>query len=521
MGARRSACREDEICELSEPVLVPAAFFPLWIVAVAVAFLLVFASTIAVIVNGWLNGNLLGFFIFGMSVFMIWAKRDRLKRTPLAPNLALGFLLTVLGCLMFIAGEVTCTSVVQNVSMALVFLGLVWLLAGNGFAKTLGIPVGYLVFMSGPLEELLAGVSIYFQYVSAWIAAGLLLLIRMPVVLSGTYIQMPHITLEVADVCSGVHHIVALVAMAIPLAYMTQRSWFGKATVVAAAFPVGILANGLRIALIGIWTDYARGASIHGPKDIFYAIFISFFGVILLVLLSGVVSRLHRRDMGPRALTAMTEDAVLSPSVKPVGPAGISVAILLMTFSISIFCNPTPVHLKTPLELFPVVVGAWVGKDENSLMLAYEQMHADAQLRRVYQDPVGNRIRLYIAFFAKQQAGKKVVDGNFTLPKGDVEIVSLAIMNKVVRIKKVVYRDMNKRKTLYYWYEVNGRILADPFETKLAHLVDVFVKKRTNASLIVVSVENEDKSKNGFTVGEEHQFIQLLLPISHTFLNNI
>jgi hypothetical protein len=73
------------------------------------------------------------------------------------------------------------------------------------------------------------------------------------------------------------------------------------------AFLIGIFANGLRVALIGIYAIYNKGADLHGPAETLYVSFIFFFGMVVLVLFNQVI-----RKMGSiRSLTA--EDKPTAP----------------------------------------------------------------------------------------------------------------------------------------------------------------------------------------------------------------
>lgn len=490
-------------------------------IILALSFLVVFFDTMVSIFKGWYADNLAGFLILAMSLYMIWFERDRFRKTLSRPALAVGSLVMGFGCLLYLAGKVSCTALAQNVSMVVVFFGVIWLVGGTSHVKILALPLGYLVFMFGLLEEVLGNLSVYFQTVSAWIAAGLLTLLRMPVLLKGRYIELPHITLEVADVCSGVHHIVALLAMAIPLVYMTQRSWIGRTLLMASAFLIGIFANGLRVALIGLWTAYHKGGAVHGPQDIFYATFISIFGMALLIFISGVTAKIGRKGHRPREAKATENDPRESAASKAPLPVLLAVAILLSTFGLSFLYAPVPVSLKAPLDAFPVKIGEWTGKVEHSSPYRVEQIPADASLKRTYRDESGHQVQLFIATFASQQPGKKVVNDQFSPPKGRVEKVYVALGRERVSINRVAFNDNGLPAHVYYWFDVNGRILTDRYRTKLAHVFDAMTRRRTNASLIVVSMDDNEGAGGHTGPGIDQPFIEVLLPLTNTFLNDI
>ena len=49
---------------------------------------------------------------------------------------------------------------------------------------------------------------------------------------------------------------------------------------------IGILANGVRVALICVWAYYYGGYNIHGPLHILQGLFVSIVGFIFLFILA-------------------------------------------------------------------------------------------------------------------------------------------------------------------------------------------------------------------------------------------
>lgn len=233
--------------------------------------------------------------ILAISLYMIWMKRQEIVRLPKRPSLCAGTAGLTAGCLLLIAGKLSFTTLIQDASLVITLGGLILLIWGPGLLKALWLPLGYFLFMFPVFSGLLSNVSLYLQRITAGIAAGLLKAVGMPVLLSAQFIELPHITLEVAKACDGINHIMALVALSIPLGIMTKKSPLKRIYLVLIAFGIGILANGLRVGLIGIWSAYKTGGSLHGPSDIFYVSFIFFFGMGLLILINNLMDRPSKR----------------------------------------------------------------------------------------------------------------------------------------------------------------------------------------------------------------------------------
>ena len=377
-------------------------------IILGLSVLFAFSEIIFRIIKGWFTfTQSYSLLIFAISIYMIWLKKDHLKELNINPSLFFGISLTVSGCMFLILGKLSSTLIIQGVALVFTLLGLVLLILGKSFFSVLFIPVGYLLLMFSLIEELLGNISIYFQNATAWIAAHLLDAFGMPVFLSNRFIELPHITLEVAKVCNGINHIVALVALAIPLAIMRQRSTWQKILYILFAFIIGLFANGLRVALIGIWTLYNKNPeSIHGPFELLYVSFILVFGLALLII-PGLFAR---RKVADKTINKVEQ------SVKPTGanhpnrlpllPLVVASIILFLVGSYIHTYKPVPVYLARPLESFPKLIDQWQGRDVNDKDWPFKNHSADEKLKRIYQDGSKYNIGLYIAYYFAE-SGKR------------------------------------------------------------------------------------------------------------------
>lgn len=205
----------------------------------------------------------------------------------------MGSLVVIIGCLILLAGKWSATLLIEKVSLVATFLGLTWLLLGTRYLKILWLPISYLLFMFPLFEKSLGTLSIYFQLLTAWIALAFLKLTGMPVVLSDTYIELPHITLEIGRACSGISQIFALVALAVFVAYVTEGTRRRGVFLALSAFAIGVVLNGFRVALIAFWTGIRGEGFEHGPFDIFYVSFVFIGGVSILLLLSAMKGKVR------------------------------------------------------------------------------------------------------------------------------------------------------------------------------------------------------------------------------------
>lgn len=484
-------------------------------IPIALSFVLVYFGTLYWIAGTWstYQGSH-GPVILAISLYMIWTKRGLIKRLEVSPNLPFGVVLTAAGCVLLITGKLSSILLLQYLSMVVTFLGLVWLLLGTNFLKAIWYPIVYIIFMFPIFSELLAVFSIYLQTVAAWIAYNILNVAGIAVYRHGIFLELPSVALEVARECNGINHIMALVSLAIPLAYWTQESWTKRLVLIAMAFPIGVIANGLRVAIIGFFAVYKPGGPLHGPYDLFYVSFIFFFGMFFLLFLSSVMA-------GKRAQGNVGEKPHIPAhtsyydSSRHIFPIVSGVSIFLLTWGYLFFFKPEPVYLVRPIEEFPYKVGNWTGRDVNFTELPFKYFLADNELKRIYQDDKGHEIKLYIGYFISQGQDREIVHYRFDPLQMNAGEIPMDTGSGVVDIKRTEFSDMNGKQSIYFWYDINGRVLTDRYTAKIATIMGAFLHRRTNAAIVVISVSNEAKTEGN---GYETRFIREVFPMIEDYL---
>jgi exosortase len=109
-----------------------------------------------------------------------------------------------------------------------------------------------LVSLSIPLPEIvLSRVAFPLQLTASKIGAGLLNWRQIPVQLTGNVINIPGHQLFVAEACSGLRSLTALISLAVLLGAIVLRNPVSRALLVASSIPVAIVLNGVRVFLTG------------------------------------------------------------------------------------------------------------------------------------------------------------------------------------------------------------------------------------------------------------------------------
>lgn len=480
--------------------------------------ILLYRDSFSMIVWKWFTQEgSYGLLIFCICLYMLFNKKHALLELNASPEPIFGGVLTIMGCVLYVSGIVSSTLLIVDLSIVVNLLGLIWLMLGTRYLSAMFVPVAYLVMMMSFFEEILNNFAIYLQYISAWIAKLFLSLAGIPVYLKKQFIEMPHITLEVAKACSGVHHIIALVALSVPLAVSTQQNWIRKSLVILGAFCVGIVSNGLRVAMIGVWTIHKDpNTPLHGPFEIFYASFIVFFGIGLIFLLSYFSRhRCNKKELNisaekRKSLTVFQYAGIIESKFNT-SSLWIAIAILAITLVYVYTLNIKKVSLLQSLRNFPYTIGEWHGKDIENLEWPITAINSDDKINRLYYNERMNLdINLAIAYFEKQNQEKEIIQYKLQKLYDNAREISIQLSSGTTNIN---FANMEKNQSNYYfWYMINGHVYTNRYVTKLAGLIDTIISRRSNGAVVIIAINNETKKMNVYQK-EAVQFIQDIWPI--------
>jgi EpsI family protein len=475
------------------------------VVLIIAAFTTAHLEILSWLVRGWLTlQNSYTILILLLSITMVYYRLPHLYKTPSQPQLFFGSAVTILGCLVVVAGKLSATLMIQGFAMVLSLLGVLWVFLGSRQMKLLWLPISYLVFMFSLLDEFLWSFSMFFQKTTAAIAKLLLALIGMPVVVVGHIIELPHITLEVAKVCNGINHIIAIVSLSIPIAVLFK---INKATSILfffASFFLGIVLNGFRVALIGLWTSYYPEGPVHGPFDIFSVSFIIVIGLILMFI-SFLVSRRHFKLSTPsvHAYASVTNINHTFSNRKLLSAFALATIILLATNFYIYFIKPTPVPLRVNLKNIPEQIGSWQGSEYLSFDWPANIVPADDELKRIYVNSSDKAIRIYIGYFRLQEQGKELVNDRLNWLYQDSKPFMFHADGSPITVLESPAIDLAhmtpdaNRQTFLFWYMLDGKVYTDRYEVKLRTLLGSLFHHRNNGSIIIVSVDNPSTQSTG------------------------
>jgi exosortase len=196
-----------------------------------------------------------GMFVPLFCAHFIWIDRARI-RAAWEVREPRGLLVILAGLLLLALGRWESSLLVQGLSFVVTLSGVVLWLGGRRTLRVLAFPLGFMLLMVPLPRGVVAVTTLHLQLFAARFAGQVLSLLDVPFMQRGVLIELPSMSLEVAEVCNGLRFLSALVVLTLAFAYVTQRTVARTAILTIMAVPVAIVANAVRVTGITLGVQY-------------------------------------------------------------------------------------------------------------------------------------------------------------------------------------------------------------------------------------------------------------------------
>lgn len=216
----------------------------------ALLFLLLFWAPITTLLRDWWNDPEAAHGLL-LAPIALWLAFRSGIRPDARPQASLGLALLLGAVLIRLAAELAAELFTLRMSLLLAAAGLVvW---RYGFRQLLRwwLP-GSLLVLSVPLPDVVVGsLALPLQFRASQLGAALLEWRDVPVLLAGNVLHLPGRSLFVTEACSGLRSLTALLSLGLLIGGLWLRSPWLRGLLAAAAIPVAMLLNGIRIFVTG------------------------------------------------------------------------------------------------------------------------------------------------------------------------------------------------------------------------------------------------------------------------------
>lgn len=327
--------------------------------------------------------------------------------------------LVVLGSAVFlwVLGDFSGLNLARQLAVVVMLQGAALALLGPRVAAAQLFPLAYMLTLVPFGDELIP----FLQTITAKLTMALLAITQVPATIDGVFITTSFGYFEVAEACSGVKFLIAMIAYGALVSNVCFACWRRRAGFMALSVVVPILANGVR-AWGTIYIARWRGIEFAASFDhIFYGWV--FFAVVMgLVMLVGWRFFDRQVDAPLVDSAALERSALLARLERMAVAAPLALALIGALALGGLGWSAAANRIAAPMPDYialPQVPG-W-RLEERSPAAEWHPLHtgADHRLTARYADGKGNVVDLSFALYASQGDGKEAGGfGEGALPLG-------------------------------------------------------------------------------------------------------
>lgn len=236
-----------------------------------------------------------GWFVPLFSLYVLYVERDRLFKSLGGPSFV-----GLLASLPFLAIGFLGVRGIQVRFEMLALIGLLvtvpWAFFGRETAKRMLFPAAFLLFCI-PLSTYIDVVTVHLRLFATSFAFAILKGVGAAVDQVGTQIKSldGSFAIDVADPCSGLRSIFALLALTAGYAYFNQPTWFRRGVLFAFAIPLAVLGNVARILTICLFGTYVSKDFAIGFLHDYSGFVVFLVAIALMVAIGEIITRLFKK----------------------------------------------------------------------------------------------------------------------------------------------------------------------------------------------------------------------------------
>lgn len=457
-----------------------------WIALIAVFF----ADWAAMARQWWdistYNHILLVPLILGWLAWQRWPQLQRLTPRGWWP----GLLLLAGGAFLWLLGAISGLDIARQAGVVAMLGACVPLLLGVRVAAGLVFPLCYLVFLVPAGDELVN----VLQTITAKITIALTHFSGIPARIDGVFIDTPAGLFEVAEACSGVKFLIAMVAFGVLACNVCFLSWRRRTAMMIACIVVPILANGVR-AWGTIYAAQIFGVEVAAGFDhIVYGWF--FFAIVLALVIAGAWRFFDRPIDAPMIdVDAIARSPALARLEAMAIPANAAlVAIALVFAGVSAWAlaaqrlaAPMPARIDLP------DVPGWTRVDYTPKI--WWQPRAQGASHRLlgrYRNTSGQQVDVFIALYDRQGEGRKA--GGFgqgaLMPSSPWSWQSPGPPMGAGKSDRLLGNGRLERVAVT-WYRTGDMLSGSNVRLKLANMADGLLFRARPTVLLILSAEDQ------------------------------
>lgn len=439
-----------------------------------------------------------GFMLPFVALFLVWQRASILRQMPFTGSWW-GVALVGFGVFTFVAGELgTIYTVVQY--GFLITLGGVLLAFLGWRAFWVIVPAYVLLFFMVPLPNFLyENLSAELQLISSELGVWVIRLFGISVYLEGNVIDLGNYQLQVVDACSGLRYLFPLTALGFIAAVIFKGALWKKVVLFLSTVPITIFMNSFRIGVIGVLVEYWGIEMAEGFLHDFEGWVIFMACGAILVLEMWLLSRIgkDRRPLvdafsieGPAPLPADAQKRY-----RHVPKSFLVASLVLLSGAAVASVLPSRAEVipdRKEFLFFSTQLGGWSGEKTHMGQKYLETLKLDDYLLADFDNPLGDSVNLYVAYYASQRKGASVHSPRTCLPGGGWQLKEFSqrtleeveLAGQPLSVNRSLIQMGEQRQLVYYWFQQRGRLMTNEYLVKWFLFWDALTRNRTDGALV-------------------------------------
>jgi len=418
--------------------------------------------------------------VFALSGFLVYQKRKILWELLKSPGPAMGSpVFFLVGMSLNLLGQASGVYFLAQLSIPLTLYGMACYLKGGSFARQFIFPLALLVLAFPIPGKIYMDVVFPLKLIVTKAASAMLTLMGYQVKVYGNIIEISSLFLGVADACSGLNSLMAMLTLSIFYSYLVIRRWYFRLAIVISMLPLIIVVNIIRVATTAVvavkWGPELAEGKLHSLWGIAVFIFAVLGLMAITKLFTVMESRMSHDLRENRSHPPFDKEGMegFSCSVVAAPGAGVNKRKLFVVFVLLLMSGLFSAYLQSrgegaqtanlPLTL-PMEGSGWQGIPFSAVMPW--EVRPDDFILRQYRHKDGPRVSI-LALFSRisnyhppamcyQGSGRELT-----------EIPALRSSSGKIRLAGLMGKRGHETILVYHAFYIGGNIIPDGIEKKI------------------------------------------------------
>ncbi|MFT5701032.1 MAG: exosortase [Desulforhopalus sp.] len=253
-------------------------------------FIVVFYPALDILVTKWFNSDEYthAFLVLPIICYMVWTKKELLIKSKSSfPIIGISTLLVAL--LLYYFSLLTEVHTIILLSMFLAIVGILIFLTGFEGVKYLLTPLILLLILIPIPEQLYTLLTFPLQLKVSETSETILRMFHIPMLRQGNIMQIPGMSFEVIEACSGLRSVVSLLTLSILMGSFTVKRLSSKTILFFVSIPLAIFVNIIRVVTMILAYHFFRLDLTEGVWHTVMGLLVFVIAIATLFLLQNIL----------------------------------------------------------------------------------------------------------------------------------------------------------------------------------------------------------------------------------------